>query len=369
MSAASVEELLEGGAHHVYRADGLLDAPRPGVRAAAPLEPPLANPIRVTLVGAEERHHQVVAMLGAKWFRDVSPPAQLLHDLRDPRRPRPPNNQATALRITLATGEHVTKLIVGHARPGSRPGAHLIYTHFTRDEGRAAALVAAPERLLGLLSHLLEGAGYDLTGLSLVRPLHHALPGDLVSDVRLQQAFRRPRSDLLPRLQGAARRVAALQAATIAQLALLEGVKATQRKQATSVFDRRRTLEQLSTEVEAERAALARERAGTDAALADLDSRDAAIREAARLQLGREIERARDERDAARAEAAGARDELEGQRRRVESLLQQVADAARAQSRLMAELAERDAALAEAEEIVQELYRQAQQLHGPGTHE
>ncbi|MBX3467796.1 MAG: hypothetical protein KF878_13005 [Planctomycetes bacterium] len=361
MSDDLLEALLADGGHHVYYAAGLLHAPPPGVRAARPLEPGLANPVRVARRGAEERHHAVVAMLGARWHRDVAAPAQLLLDPREAAAQGVPNNQASALCIGLATGERVTKLVVGHARPGARPGAHLIYTHVSRDPGRAAALVDDPGLLLRLLPRVLEGQGesFDLDGLSLTRPLHHAHPSDLVSDAGLQRAFARSRPDLLQRLEGAARAVSALQQAAVAHLALLQGARATQRMQATSAFDERRSLSRRESEVEAERAALSRERAVTAAALADLDSRDAALREAARRQLGEELARARDEREAARADAAE-------RRRQAEALVEQMAAAQRERARLEAALGERDVALAEAEEIVQELHRQLAQLSGRG---
>lgn len=368
MSEDLVEALLADGAHHVYYAAGLLHAPPPGVRAARPLEPGLANPVRVARRGAEERHHAVVAMLGARWHRDVAAPAQLLLDPREAAAQGVANNQASALCIALTTGERVTKLVVGHARPGARPGAHLIYTHVTRDPDRATALADDPGLLLRLLPRVLEGRGedFDLDGLALTRPLHRAHPSDLTSDAGLQRAFARSRPDLLQRLEGAARAVSALQQAAVAHLALLQGARATQRMQATSAFDERRSLSRRESEVEAERAALARERAATAAALADLDSRDAALREAARRQLGEELARARDEREAARADAAARRDELEERRRQAEALVEQVAAAQRERARLEAALGERDVALAEAEEIVQELHRQLAQLSGRG---
>lgn len=344
-------------AHFVYYARGLFFEPAPGVKTAPPLEEGLSNPVRVAALGDEQRHHGPIAMLGGKWFRDITPAARLFFDPKDAAQRAEHNNRATALHFTLATGEHVTKLVFGHAKPDSRHGAYLVYTVITRSAERATTMAAEPEHLVPLLLKTLGDAAaeWDLKGLKLVRPLHHAHPSDLASDPMLQRAFRQPRADFVRHLETSQRTILGLQQAMRAQLALLEQSKATQQKQATSAFEERRTLAQLSSEVEVEREALARERADTEDALRNLDSRDAEERDAARRQLGNEIERAREEREAARKE-------LLAEREQVEKLGQALAalEVAAAQDRAV--LAERDAALAEAEDIVQDLYRQIETL-------
>lgn len=345
-------------AHFVYYARGLFFEPAPGVKTAPPLEEGLANPVRVVALGDEQRHHGPIAMLGGKWFRDITPAARLFFDPKEAAQRAAHNNRATALHFTLATGEHVTKLVLGHARADSRHGAYLVYTVITRSAERAATMAAEPEHLLALLRKALDGApgqDWDLKGLELVRPIHHAHPSDLASDPMLQRAFRQPRADFVRHLETSQRTILGLQQAMRAQLALLEQSKATQQKQATSAFEERRTLAQLSSEVEVEREALARERADTEDALRNLDSRDAEQREAARRQLGKEIERAREEREAARAELLDEREQAEKLGQALAALEVQAA-----QDRAV--LAERDAALAEAEDIVQDLYRQIETL-------
>jgi hypothetical protein len=365
--ADRAKELLGGDVHFVYHARGLIWEKPPGsVRVAPPLEEGLANPVRVTHAGPEQRHHGVIAMLGAKWYRDLATPAQLLGDPKDPAQRAAYDNRASALRFTMATGEHVVKLVAPHARPDSKPGAHLIYTFITKVPARAAAVAEEPGLLCALVKRSLEGYDHDLTGLVLARPVHDAHPSDLTSDPKLQRAFRAPRTDLAPRIDAAVKSIASLQSAMRAQMALLESTKATQRKQATSAFMERRTLRALSSEVEAEREELVKERGVTDAAFQKLDSRDTEVRESARKQLGVEIERAREERDKARAELAQRDAELAEQADRLGELTITVARAELDCGRLQSALAERDAALAEAEEIVQDLYRQIELLSKQG---
>jgi hypothetical protein len=424
--ADPIEASLAHDVHFVYYAKGLFhEAPPPGVRAAPPLEEGLQNPARVAKLGDEHRHHGVVAMLGARWHRDISAPAELFFDPDDPAQLERWQNKASALAFVIATGEHALKLIITHRARESRPGAHLIYTLITKDEARARTFVERPELLFPLVARTLDGHEHDLTGLALARPLHHAHPSDLSSDANLQRAFRTPRTDFLRRLNAAYKAATELQAAARAQLALLELTKATQRAQATFAFLERRDLHKAAQEVDAERKRLGEEKEATDGALVALESRDAQERDAARRQLAEEIERARQEREATRAELARRTEELAAYEATVAALEASVVTAEdappepkldvaalrdrlvarRAQARaaavgagpgadrarnivqaidealgeacalgetvaaleadnaqLVASMAAREAALAEAEEIVQDLYRQMELL-------
>jgi hypothetical protein len=368
--AERVRALLSADVHFLYHARGLAwEKPTGTVKVAPPLEEGLQNPVRLVHVGQEQRHHGVIASLGAKWFRDLASPGQLFGDPKDPVQRVAYDNRATALRFTMATGEHVVKLVAPHARPDSKPGAHLIYTFITKSAERAASLADDPALLCAIVLRLLEGHDHDLTGLVVARAVHDAHPSDLTSDPKLQRAFRAPRTDLAARIDATVKSVASLQAAMRAQLALLESTKATQRKQATSAFMERRTLRALSSEVEAEREQLVKERKVTDDAFEKLDSRDTEVRDSARKQLGAEIERAREERDQARAEVAARDAELSDQADRAGELTILVARAELEVDRLKNQLAERDAALAEAEEIVQDLHRQIELLSRQGGRE